>query len=400
MNNSIPLSIQSPARKDRIFAPANLNKTGIMLGKKSQLIGLLIITMVMMSCKQKQETPETKGFAVIEIKTTDKTLMNSYTASIRGKSDIDIFPQISGYITQVCVEEGEKVQKGQTLFVIDQVPYQAALQTAEANVNLAKAGVSTAQLMFDSKQELLNNNVVSTFELQTSANALESAKAQLEQAVAMAAIARNNLSYTVVKSPSNGVVGVLPFKIGASVSPAQPRPLTQVSDNSEMYVYFSMTENRLLSLLRQYESVEKAIKSMPAVQLELSDKTLYAEEGHIETISGVIEAGTGAVSLRAVFKNPQGLLHSGGSGNVLIPSNYTDCIVIPKSATFEIQDKIYVYKDVNGVAKSTRIEVSPQSEDTEYIVESGLNTGDVIVSEGVGFINENTPLQTKVEERQ
>ncbi|MDR1897079.1 MAG: efflux RND transporter periplasmic adaptor subunit [Prevotellaceae bacterium] len=350
------------------------------------------------SCQQKQEKQETQSYKTVTIATAEKSLTSSYTASIRGKSDIDIFPQVAGYITKVCVKEGEKLKIGQILFVIDQVPFQAALQTATANVNLAKASVNTAQLMYSSKQELFNKEVVSSFELQTAANALEIAKAQLEQAQALEVIAHNNLSYTVVKSPSNGVVGVLPFKVGALVSPAQPRPLTRISDNSEMYVYFSMTENRLLSLLRQYESVEKAIKAMPAVQLELSDKTLYAEKGHVETISGVIEAGTGAVSLRAVFSNPQGLLHSGGSGNVLIPTRYADCIVIPKSATFEIQDKIYVYKNVNGAAKSAPITVSPLSEDTEYIVESGLRAGDVIVSEGVGFIRENTPLTTKTEE--
>jgi membrane fusion protein (multidrug efflux system) len=141
--------------------------------------------------------------------------------------------------------------------------------------------------------------------------------------------------------------------------------------------------------------VEKAIKAMPAVQLELSDQTLYAEAGRLETISGVIETGTGAVSLRAVFPNPHGLLHTGGSGNVLIPTNYTHCIVIPKSATFEIQDKIYVYKNVDDVAKSVLITVSQLSDDTEYIVESGLKTGDIIVSEGVGFIRENAALKAK-----
>ncbi len=159
-----------------------------------------------------------------------------------------------------------------------------------------------------------------------------------------------------------------------------------------MYVYFSMTENQLLSLLRQYESVGNAIQSMPAVQLELSDKTLYTENGRIETISGVIEAGTGAVSLRAVFPNPGGLLHSGGSGNILIPTNHNECIVIPKSATFEVQDKIFVYKNIDGVAKSTLIQIAQVNEGTNYIVEAGLNAGDIIVAEGVGFIRENTQL--------
>lgn len=229
--------------------------------------------------------------------------------------------------------------------------------------------------------------------MQTADNALAIAKAQLDQAEAQEVVAHNNLSYTVVKSPSDGVVGVLPFKTGALVSPAQPNPLTTVSDNSEMYVYFSMTENQLLSLIREYESVENAIKSMPAIQLQLSDKSTYSENGRIETISGIIDQVTGAVSLRAVFPNKGKLLHSGGAGNILIPNDKTDCIVIPKSATFEIQDKLYVYRNVDGTAKSSEIEVSFLSSDTEYIVETGLKAGDIIVTEGAGFIRENTPLQ-------
>ncbi|WP_280749379.1 efflux RND transporter periplasmic adaptor subunit [Parabacteroides sp. PF5-9] len=332
---------------------------------------------------------------MMKIQTTEKSLKSSYTASIRGKSDIDIYPQVSGYITNVCVEEGETVRKGQTLFIIDQVPYQAALRTATANVNLARANVNTAQLTYDSKQELFNKKVVSSFELQTAMNALESAKAQLDQSLAQEINAKNNLSYTVVKSPSDGVVGTLPFKIGTLVSPSQLKALTQISDNSQMYVYFSMTENQLLSLLREYQSVDNAIKSMPAIQLELSDKSLYAENGRVETISGVIESGTGAVSLRAVFPNPNGFLHSGGSGNVLIPSSHSECIVIPKSATFEVQDKIFVYRNIDGIAKSTMIEVAPVNEDIYYIVQTGLQPGDVILTEGVGFIRDNMPVQTK-----
>lgn len=365
-----------------------------MLSKKKQLVGLSLI-LLMTACQQKQEERVNTGYATMEIKTTEKSLTSSYTASIRGKSDIDIYPQVSGYITDVCVEEGGTVRKGQTLFIIDQVPYQAALRTATANVNLARANVSNAQLTYDSKSELFNKKVVSSFELQTSANALESAKAQLDQALAQEVNARNNLSYTVVKSPSEGVVGTLPFKVGTLVSPSQPKALTQISDNSQMYVYFSMTENQLLSLLREYGSVDNAVKSMPAVQLELSDKSLYAENGRVETISGVIESGTGAVSLRAVFPNPNGFLHSGGSGNVMIPSAHAECIVIPKSATFEVQDKIFVYRSIDGHAKSTLIEVAQVNEEANYIVRSGLKPGDIIISEGVGFIRENTQVQAK-----
>jgi membrane fusion protein (multidrug efflux system) len=359
---------------------------------KKEMVAFIMAVFFMSSCKQREPKNEETSYPVMEVVTTDRSFTSSYSATIRGKSDIDIFPQVSGYITELHIEEGEAVKKSQTLFIIDQVPYKAALQTATANVNLSESNVAMAQLTFDSKQELFNNNVVSSFELQTAKNALVSAKAQLEQALAQQIVAQNNLSYTVIKSPSNGVAGILPFKIGALVSPAQPQPLTTISDNSVVYIYFSLTENQLLSLIRKYESVDKAIRSLPPIQLQLSDGSIYSQAGRIETVSGVIDAVTGSVTLRAVFPNQSRLLHSGGSGNVIIPYEKPDCIVIPKSATFEVQDKLYVYKNVDGVAKSTPVQVISIS-GSEYIVESGLQKGEIIVAEGAGFIRENTPLR-------
>lgn len=350
---------------------------------------------MLMSCVGQQPPASNPDYSVMEITLSDETLASKYSASIRGKSDIAVFPQVSGYITKVFVEEGSRVYKGQPLFMIDQVPYLAALETAEANVSVAEANVETARLTYESKQELFNNNVVSSFELKTAENALASAMAQLKLTLAQETKARNDLSYTVVKSPSNGVVGTLPFKIGASVGPSVPVPLTTVSDNSEMYVYFSMTENQLLAIIREYESVEAAIKSMPPVQLELSDGSMYQYDGKIETISGVIDQVTGSLSLKAVFSNKGRLLHSGGSGNVIIPRQWDGAIVVPKSATFEIQDKIYVFKVVDGIAKSSMISVNPVSRNGEYIVESGLAPGDLLITEGVGFIRDGVPVNVK-----
>jgi membrane fusion protein (multidrug efflux system) len=253
--------------------------------------------------------------------------------------------------------------------------------------------MGTARLVCDSKKELFAKKVVSQFDLSTAENSLLVAQAQLAQAEAQETNARNNLSYTVVKSPTNGVVGTIPYRTGALVSAALPRPLTTVSDNSEMYVYFSMTENQLLTLARQYGSIDKALQTMPAVQLLLSDGTAYPHEGRIETISGVIDASTGSVSLRAVYPNQERLLHSGGSGNVVIPYKQTDCLVIPQLATLEVQDKIYVYKVVDNVPKRTMIQVAPVNNGQEYIVVSGLAEGDKIVAEGVGLIRDGQAIK-------
>jgi len=262
-------------------------------------------------------------------------------------------------------------------------------------VEAARAAVSTAQLTYDSKKELFNRNVVSQFDLSTAENQLLTAKAQQAQAEAQEVTARNNLSYTVVTSPSDGVVGTLPYRVGALVSASLPKPLTTVSDNSEMYVYFSMTENQLLSLTRSYGSVDEALRSMPDVQLLLSDGSGYSHPGRVESISGVIDPTTGSVSLRAVFPNQGRLLHSGGSGNVVIARKQENCLVIPQIATTEIQDKKYVYKVEGETPRRTPVEVTPLSNRQEYIVESGLSEGDVIVSEGVGLIRDGVAIQTR-----
>ncbi len=358
---------------------------------------LMACCMAVVSCGQAPTAMGPGEYAVMTIATTDREIPSNYSATIRGRQDIAIYPQVAGTISQLCVNEGQHVSKGQTLFIIDQVPYEAALQTAKANVAAAKAGVATAQLTYDSKKELFARNVVSQYDLSTAENNLLTAQAQLAQAEAQRVNAANNLSYTVVKSPSNGVVGTLPYRVGALVSASIPQPLTTVSDNSEMYVYFSMTENQLLELTRKYGSIDATLKNMPDVQLQLNDGSMYDQAGRIESISGVIDPTTGTVSLRAAFPNKSGLLHSGGSGNVVLSSFHKDCIVVPQIATFQLQDKVYVYKLVDGKASSAMIDVEKISNGKEYIAKSGLVPGDVIVAEGVGLLREGTPIVPKGE---
>lgn len=351
--------------------------------------------MAAVSCGQAPTAMGPAEYAVMTIATTDREIPINYSATIRGRQDIAIYPQVSGTIFELCVNEGQTVSKGQPLFIIDQVPYKAALQTAEANVAAAKAGVATAQLTYDSKKELYAKNVVSQYDLLTAENTLLTAKAQLAQAEAQRVNAANNLSYTVVKAPANGVVGTLPYRVGALVSASIPQPLTTVSDNSDVYVYFSMTENQLLNLTRQYGSIANTLKNMPDVQLVLNDGSVYDRTGRIESISGVIDTSTGSVQLRAVFPNADGLLHSGGAGSVIVPNIHKDCVVVPQVATFELQNKVYVYKVEDGKATSSMIDVEKINNGREYIVKSGLTPGDVIVAEGVGLLREGTPIVAK-----
>lgn len=368
----------------------------IAMNKKwMRLISLVGCAALMGACKQAPAMQMESEYAVLKVSPSDKVLSTGYSATIRGRQDIEIYPQVSGFLTKLCVEEGQAVRRGQVLFIIDQVSYKAALETAIANVEVAKASLATAQLTYDSKKELFAKKVVSQFDLKTAENTWLTAKAQLAQAKAQEVSARNNLSYTEVKSPADGVVGTLPYRVGALVSSSLPQPLTTVSDNSDMYVYFSVTENQLLALTRQYGSKTDALKNMPEVELQLNDKSVYEEKGKIETISGVVDRSTGTASLRAVFPNKKGLLYSGTSGNVILPVNRKGSLVIPQAATFEIQDKVYIYKVVDGKAQSSPVSVTRVNGGQEYIVDSGLKEGDVIVAEGVGLLREGTPIKVK-----
>lgn len=365
----------------------------IVNGKWIRLMTLVGCTVWLASCKQAPDAGVKSSYATMKVTAVDKELSTSYSATIRGRQDIDIYPQVSGTIEKLCVTEGQVVRRGQLLFIIDQVPYRAALKTAASNVEAARAGLATAELTYNSNKELRAQNVVSDFSLKTAENAYLTAKAQLAQAEAQEVSARNNLSYTEVKSPSDGVVGALPYRAGALVSPSIQQPLTTVSDNSDMYVYFSMTENQLLALTRQYGTMEEALKNMPEVELKLNDNSLYDKKGKIESISGVIDRQTGTVVARAVFNNASRLLHSGASGNIVIPSVYKNCIVIPQGATVQMQDKILVYKVVDGKAVSTLITVAAINDGREYVVLDGLEAGNEIVSEGAGLVREGTQVK-------
>lgn len=385
----VPFSYICPS-----FNKKTIRVSMITVNKKwLRLIGIVGCTVWMASCKQATDAGVKPSFAIMEVKAADKELSTSYSATIRGRQDIDIYPQVSGTIEKLCVTEGQTVRRGQLLFVIDQIPYRAALKTAVANVEAARAAMATAELTYNSNKELYAQKVVSEFSLKTAENTYLTAKAQLTQAEAQEVNARNNLSYTEVKSPSDGVVGALPYRVGALVGANLPYPLTTVSDNSDMYVYFSMTENQLLALTRQYGSMDEALKNMPEVELILNDNSVYNKKGVIESISGVIDRQTGTVMARVVFPNESRLLHSGASGTVVVPSIYKDCIAIPQGATVQMQDKVVVYKVVDGKAVSTLITVAGISDGREYVVLSGLQSGDEIISEGAGLVREGTQVK-------
>lgn len=363
--------------------------------KLSMVAAMAICCFLFYSCKQQTESVQDVAYSSTTVGTTDVSMSETYPASVEGRQDIAIFPQVSGTISKVCVTEGQHVRKGESLFIIDQIPFKAALQMAQANVEAAKAGVATAQLVYDSRVKLFEEKVISEFDMLTSRNQLLTAKAGLAQAEAQLVTAKNNLTYTQVLSPADGVVGTIPFRAGTLVSPALPQPLTTVSDNQEMYVYYSIPEVQFLGLTTGHKDMNEAIAALPPVKLELADGGIYASEGRIETISGVIDPSTGSVSIRAVFPNEGGILHSGASGRIVLERKYQNVIMIPCSATFELQDLIFAYKYVDGKAVATRLDVRLSDDGKHYLVQRGLQVGDIIVTEGVGLIRDNQEIKIK-----
>ncbi len=337
-------------------------------------------------------------FPVEEVKISSAVTQSTYPATINGIQDVEIRPKASGFLTQINVTEGQTVNAGQVLFVIDNETYQAQVRQAQAAVNTAQSQVNTAKLTFENSKQLFDSHVIGEYELQTAENTYQSAQAGLAQAQAALASAKEVLSFCYVKSPAKGVVGTLPFKKGALVSAADV--LTHVSDISEMEVYFSMTEKDMLSLSKAEGGLSGAIEQIPALKLRLADGTTYGYDGHVTAISGVIDKSTGSIQLKARFPNPESLLKSGGSGVVIIPNSDEGAIVIPQSVVAEVQNKKFVYllNDSNKVAY-TEIKVNPQDDGKNYIVTEGLKVGDKYVTNGITKLTDQMQIVPITPER-
>ncbi|MFI3291997.1 MAG: efflux RND transporter periplasmic adaptor subunit [Rikenellaceae bacterium] len=366
-----------------------MKKSLIMCG-----VSLVALSIMATSCNQVvQQTPaNAKEYKMLTIENGRSDIDSRYSTSIRGEQFVDIYPQVSGVITQILVKEGANIKKGQTLFIIDQVPYKAALDVATANVKSAEASVATAKLNADNARTLRKESVISENELRITLNTLSAAEASLAQAKAQEQSARNDLSYTTITSPVDGVASMIPYRVGALVSSSITSPLVSVSNNDNMYAYFSMSEAQLLALTRAVGSADSLMASMDRVALILNDGQKYDHVGEIDAISGTIDRTTGTVSMRARFVNPEKMLRDGGSGSVVITTQMEEVIVVPKIATYEIQNKLFAYKVIDGKTVSTQLDVYPYNNGKEYVVRGGLELGDVIIAEGAGLLREGTQV--------
>jgi len=372
--------------------------------KNAIFTGAMAALILLSSCgKSKEETDAAtaaaaapKAFKTVTLETMSATLNNDYPASIQGQQNIEIRPRVEGYIEKIFVDEGAVVKAGQPLFKISAPQYEQEVRTATASIKSAQADVSAAKLAVNKVKPLVEKEIVSKYELESAQFNYEAAMATLAQANAALANARTNLGYTTVTSPVNGVVGSIPFRLGSLVGSTTQEPLTTVSSIGNVYAYFAFNEKQLLALTKDSTNVSLAakIKQIPDVTLLLSDGTEYSEKGKIETINGLINTATGSVNLRARFPNSKGIIRSGSSTKVRIPQEVKNVILIPQSATFELQDKRFaavVGKD--GKTRNAVITVNDNTVSNYYVVESGLKAGDQVVIEGVATLKEGTEIK-------
>ncbi len=332
-------------------------------------------------------------YAVMTVQTASSDQAVSYPATIKGTQDIEIRPQVSGFVVKLCVDEGATVRKGQALFKIDDTQYSAAYRQAQAAVKMSEANVNTSALTEKNKKMLHEQKIISDFEYQAAVNNLLSAEASLAQAKANLISAKQNLDFCTVTSPSDGMIGTFPYRVGSLVSPSIAEPMTTVSEIKNMYVYFSMTEKELLALTKAGGTLKEQLEKMPAVKLELADGTMYEFEGKIDAVSGVIDQSTGSVSMRAIFPNAKNILRSGGMANVIFPYTMEGVVVIPQNATVEIQDKKFVYVvQPDSTVKYTEIQISPLNDGKNFIVTGGLKANERIVIEGVQQLSDGRKI--------
>jgi len=357
---------------------------------RSQLLITTIATVVLFACKSSADNAggfqmPPQQLPVITVSSLPATTYQEYTASLQGRKDIEIRPQVDGYIEKIYVDEGARVRKGQPLFHINDRPYREQLNNAKASLAAAKANLANAQINVNKLTPLVQNNVISDVQLKTAQAAYTAAEANVAQAEAVVQSAQINIGYALIKAPADGYIGKIPLKTGSLVGTTTAEPLTILSETKEVYAYFSLSENDFMKFKDQFKgtSIEEKIKQMPAVDLVLADNSVYQEKGKVEIAEGQFDRTAGTITFRAIFPNANGTLRSGNTGKIRIAKTITNTIVIPQEATYELQDKVFVFivGDSNKVA-SKPLTISATS-GNYYLIQGGINAGEKIVYTGL-----------------
>jgi membrane fusion protein (multidrug efflux system) len=359
--------------------------------KNRFFLGAIAALLIVASCGKKEEQAPAPGpmpFPVQTVAKEDATIYEEYTANLEGQQNVEIRPKVNGFIQKIYVDEGQVVRKGQLLFKLE-------TQTLNQDAAAAKANVSAAQVEVDRLKPLVDRKIISVVQLET-------AKARLAQAKAAYSAIAANINYGTIISPVDGVIGSLPYKEGALASATSEMPLTTVSDTKVMRAYFTMNEKQMISFSREFNgaTLQEKLKNTPAVTLLLADGSEYEEKGKLVTVTGLVNAVTGTSQFRAEFNNPQAILRSGSHGLVRLPITMKSALIVPQNAVFDMQGKqmIYVVNKDNTV-KSKIITVKTTS-GTNFIVEGGLEEGEVIVVEGASKLKDGMAIipQPKKEE--
>jgi membrane fusion protein, multidrug efflux system len=385
------------------FTMRSLRET--VLQQRNTLFIVMIAAIALYGCNSSQGAPGGAGMTmpppslpVLTINSAPSTTYQEFTATLEGTQNVDIHPQVEGYLEKIYVEEGAYVTKGQPLFAINSRPYDEQLNNAQANLLAAKANMANAQINVDKIEPLVQNKVVSDVQLKTAKASYDAAKASVGQAEAVVNNAKINQGYALLKAPVSGYVGRIPFKIGSLVGKAETTPLTVISDVKQVYAYFSMSENDFLNFtnLSTGKTINDKIHGLPPVDLQLADKSIYASKGKVELMNGQFDKTMGTISFRAIFPNAEGLLRTGSTGRIRIPQTSSALLPVPQTATYEIQDRVFVFAvgDSNKVI-SRPIHIVRKTTDY-YLVDKGVQVGDKIVFAGMDRLQDGAVINPQM----
>lgn len=389
------MSLIKTGDNKRFQITSTINKMSI-INKHNKLmkpLALVFAIAILYGCShppQQQQQAAPPSLPVMEVKSGNSTTYQEYPASIEGTVNVEVRPQVSGTLDKVFVDEGAYVHAGQPIFKINELPYRSALNNAVAALHAAEAAQANAQIEVEKLTPLVENKVVSDYQLKTAKASYRAATANIESAKANVATAQINLGYTLIKAPVNGFIGRLEKKQGSLVTPQDVAALTELSDVHDVHVYFSLGEKDFVTFKEQYpgETLQDKLKKVPYVSLLLADGTEYAKQGKIDIIDGQFNKTTGAITVRATFSNPQGLLRSGNTGKIRLSLDHKDALIVPESATVDMQDKVFVFTvgDSSKVKKQA-ISIIGKNGDN-YLVKDGIKAGDQIVLTGIDKLQE------------
>jgi membrane fusion protein (multidrug efflux system) len=360
----------------------------------------VMIALFVCSCSSKQASDPTDipTLPVADVKASSITTTQDYPASIEGMVNVEIRPQVNGILDKVFVDEGSFVNAGQPIFKIDDRPYQAALNNAEACLSSAEAANINAQLEVEKLTPLVQNKVVSDYQLKSAQAAQLIAKANIAQAKANVATAQINLGYTLIKAPVSGYIGRLLRKQGSLIAPTDAQALTELSDTRDVHVYFALGEKDFIAFKEQYPgaTLKDKLKALPPAKLILADESEYGQKGKVDMVDGQFDNNTGAITLRVSFANSNGLLRSGNTGKIRLSLVHGDVLVVPQASTVEMQDKVFVFlvTTENKIKKQPLTIIGKSGE--SYLVKDGLKAGDRIVLSGFDNLQEGTAIHPDV----